>query len=146
MWRNALAGSRDLYLTRSVDGVHFNHPQKLGEGTWKIDACPMDGGGLALDHGQIVTAWRRGTDIFVDRPGAPETRLGEGKDVAITAGTKGTYVVFASSRGIEMLSPGAKTPVKISNEGGFPVLASLPDGSALVAWEQKNAIHVEKLP
>jgi hypothetical protein len=146
MWRNALAGSRDLYLINSADGVHFSQPQKLGEGTWKLDACPMDGGGLAIDHGQIVTAWRRGTEIFLDRPGAPEIRLAEGKDVAITAGAKGTWVVWSDGQGIKALSPGARAPVTISDEGGFPALASLPNGSALVAWEEKNAIRVEKLP
>lgn len=146
MFRNVLAGSRDFYLTHSEDGEHFSPVEKLGEGTWKINACPMDGGGLVLDHGQVVTAWRRESDIFLDRPGAPETRLAEGKDVAIAAGAKGTYVVWSTAQGIEGLSPGAKVPVKLSEDGAFPVVASLPDGSALVAWEEKGSIRVGRLP
>jgi hypothetical protein len=145
MWRNALAGSRDLYLAHSVDGVHFSAAEKLGDGTWKIDACPMDGGGLALDHDWVVTVWRRGSEVFVAKPGVPETRLAEGKDVAITSSSRGTYIAYSTAHGIELLSPGAKAPVKIADGGGFPVLAALPDGSALAAWEQNGAIRVEKL-
>ena len=48
MWRNSLGGARDMYLSASRDGVTFPAPEKLGNGTWRIDACPMDGGGLAV--------------------------------------------------------------------------------------------------
>src|SRR5262249_9978472 len=34
MWRNCLAGSRDMYLTRSTNGIDFGKPEKLGAGTW----------------------------------------------------------------------------------------------------------------
>jgi len=145
MFRNVLAGSRDFYLTHADDGVHFSAPEKLGEGTWKINACPMDGGGIVFDHGQLVTAWRRELEIFLDRPGAPETRIAEGKDVAIAAGAKGTYLVWSTAHGIEALAPGAKASVKLSEEGAVPVVASLPDGSALAAWEEKGSVRVEKL-
>lgn len=146
MFRNVIAGSRDFYLTRSTDGVHFSTPEKLGEGTWKINGCPMDGGGLVLDHDQVVTAWRRESTIYLDKPGEPETRIADGKDVAITQSSKGTYLVWSTSNGVQALTPGAKTPAKISDEGTFPALVSLPDGSALAAWEVNGAIRVEKLP
>jgi hypothetical protein len=66
MWRNWLAGSRDMYLVRSRDGLTFSKPEKLGSGTWKLNACPMDGGGLAASqerlspHGAAITrsSWR----------------------------------------------------------------------------------------
>ena len=32
MWRNWLDGSRDMYLSRSRDGVTFSKPEKLGTG------------------------------------------------------------------------------------------------------------------
>jgi hypothetical protein len=38
MWRNQLAGSRDMYLTTSADGGRsFAAAQKLGQGTWQLD-------------------------------------------------------------------------------------------------------------
>ncbi len=67
MWRNVLSGSRDFYLAESKDGEHFGAARKVGEGTWKLDACPMDGGGMAFDRGRIVTVWRRESEIFFDR-------------------------------------------------------------------------------
>ena len=45
MFRNFLNGSRDMYLLQSSDaGQMFGTAQKVGEGTWKLNACPMDGG------------------------------------------------------------------------------------------------------
>src|SRR5260370_1332262 len=50
MWRNALDGNRDMYVAHSKDGgVSFGRARKLGEGSWELNACPMDGGGLAID-------------------------------------------------------------------------------------------------
>lgn len=145
MFRNVISGSRDFYLTHSADGEHFSAPEKLGEGTWKINGCPMDGGGLVLDHDQVITAWRRESTVFMDKPGQPEIRIADGKDVSIAQSSRGTWLVWATPQGIEALTPGAKTPVTISPEGIFPTLLALPDGSALAAWEQNGAIRVQKL-
>ena len=146
MWRNALSGSRDLYLAHSADGVHFSPAEKLGEGTWKLDACPMDGGGIAVDHGEVVTAWRRGSELFLAKAGQAEKRLAEGKDVAIAAGAKGIYVAWAGGKGLQLLAPGAKAPVQLAAEGGYPNLVTLSDGSVLAAWEDNGSIHTARLP
>ena len=54
MFRNALGGSRDMYVARSTDGGRtFPPAAKVGAGTWKLEACPMDGGALAVD-GRVV--------------------------------------------------------------------------------------------
>ncbi|HYA16283.1 MAG TPA: sialidase family protein [Bryobacteraceae bacterium] len=146
MWRNVLDGSRDFYLAESKDGEHFGAARKLGEGTWKLNACPMDGGGMAFDQGKLITAWRRESEIFLDRPGDKEVGLGEGKDVAIAASSKGVYVIWSSLKGIRLLAPGTKTAVKLADDGGFPAVAGLPDGSALAAWEENSSIRIERLP
>src|SRR5260370_42231016 len=59
MWRNVVDGSRDLYVSSSADGVHFGAARKLGDATWKLDACPMGGGGVGLDRGGLATARAR---------------------------------------------------------------------------------------
>ena len=60
MLRNWLKGSRDLYLTISKDkGKKFSSAQKLGDGTWPLKGCPMDGGGLTLNGNTVETAWQR---------------------------------------------------------------------------------------
>ena len=145
MWRNALGGSRDLYLVHSADGIHFSAAEKLGEGTWKLDACPMDGGGIAVDHGEVVTAWRSGKEIFVAKPGRRELRVAEGKDVTVAAGAKGIYLAFSSDKGLQVLTPGSKVPVQIAAEGGYPNLVALGDGSVLAAWEENGLIHTTQL-
>lgn len=56
MFRNFLNGNRDMYLSKSVNGgKSFNEVQKLGVGSWKLNGCPMDGGGLAIDTKVIHT-------------------------------------------------------------------------------------------
>src|ERR1700736_2251159 len=100
MWRNWLGGSRVMYLARSQDGLTFSKPEKLGTGTWQLNACPMDGGGLAIVQNRVVTAWRRDHEIFLASPGEKEVRIGEGVDVAIAAGQVGVFAVWSTPTGV----------------------------------------------
>jgi hypothetical protein len=144
MWRNWLDGSRDMYLARSRDGGPFTPPQKLGMGTWKLNACPMDGGGMAVTQQRVLTAWRREGTVYMAEPGGQETALGRGKDVAMAAGPKGVYVAWDSATGIELRGPDASL-LKLSNAGGFPAITALPDGSIVAAWEEKDGISTRRL-
>jgi hypothetical protein len=139
MWRNVVDGSRDFYVLRLRDGKPMGSAAKQGTGTWKLNACPMDGGGIALDHGEIVTAWRREHDIYLAHPGR-ETKLGPGQDVALAANAKGAYAVWVNGKAIEALAPGATVPQQLSENGAFPSIVALPDGSMLAAWEENGAI------
>ncbi len=146
MWRNWLAGDRDMYLTRSRDGVTFSKPEKLGTGTWKLNACPMDGGGIAVAGNRVVTAWRREHEIFLAAPGEKEVGIGEGVDVAIAAGAGGVYAVWSTPAGVQALRPGTKEPVTLAPTGTFPNLVALPDGRVLAAWEEGGKIDVQAVP
>jgi hypothetical protein len=145
MWRNSLGGMRDMYLLRLRDGKPVSQPRKLGTGDWKLDACPMDGGGIAADKGRIVTAWRREATVYVAEPGQPEKPIGVGKDVALAVGSKGVYVAWVSSTGVEVQTPGASRPAKLSEKGAFPSLTALAGGSVLAAWEEDGAIATQQL-
>ena len=120
MWRNWLDGSRDMYLAHSRDGITFSSAEKLGTGTWKLNACPMDGGGIAVSEKGVVTAWRREHDLFVDRPGEKELRVGQGIDVAVAAGGSGTYVIWSTADGIQALVPGHTQPGVVAASGFLP--------------------------
>jgi hypothetical protein len=146
MWRNWLDGSRDMYLARSVDGAHFSRPEKLGMGTWKLNACPMDGGGVAVAGNRIVTAWRREHTVFLATPGGKETPLADGTDVAIAPNQSGVYAVWSSPAGIAIQIPGWKAPLALSDKGSFPNVATLSDGHALVAWEDDGKIVIRQVP
>lgn len=145
MYRNWLDGSRDMYLARSADGLHFSAPQKLGNGTWKLNACPMDGGGVAVSDGGLVTAWRREHSVYVDRPGQPEKAVGDGTDVAITANSRGAYVMWTTPDSIEVLTPGATQAHALGSKGAFPAVAAFADGGAIAAWESDGRIAVEPI-
>lgn len=145
MWRNWLDGSRDMYLSRSRDGVTFSKPQKLGVGTWHLNACPMDGGGLVVSENRIVTAWRREREIFMASPGSKEVGIGEGTDVAIAAAPGGVDTVWSTPAGIRALLPGHTSPISVSQKGSFPDVVSLPDGDVLAAWEEDGKLEIQRL-
>jgi photosystem II stability/assembly factor-like uncharacterized protein len=148
MWRNALGGSRDMYLASSQDGGKtFSAPVKQGSGTWKLNACPMDGGGLAFTpDGKIVSAWRRGSDIFVAAQSGEETWIHEGKNPAIASNSEGLYVAWTSPEGVFARVPGKSEPVKLDDAGAFVQLVAVPHGPVLAAWERKGTLQFHTLP
>jgi hypothetical protein len=143
MWRNCLGGSRDFYMIRSAGAGKFTEPEKLGKGTWKINACPMDGGGIAHDGKRTVTAWRRDGDVFLAEPGKLEVKIGEGKDIAVAAGKNGIYAAWIKGTQLVIWHEG-KADV-LAEKAAFPALAALPDGGVLAAWEEEGAISVRLL-
>ena len=145
MWRNTLDGSRDLYLASSTDGEHFSTAQKLGTGTWKLNACPMDGGALAIDHGHPISAWRRDGEIFTTDAAGAEKKVGTGKDVTLAVGKRGTYLAWTQDGTVQVLSPKAAAPVKVGEGGGFATLLALPDGGMLAAWEANGSVETKRL-
>ena len=145
MWRNALGGSRDLYVLRLRDGQPVGPALKQGEGTWKLDACPMDGGGLAVHDGQIASVWRREHDIYLAAPGKPEVKIGSGQDVAFGANSRGFYAAWSTAGGIELRAPDKSEAAHLSSAGAFPAMAALPGGGMLVAWEEGGDIVTARL-
>ena len=105
----------------------------------------MDGGGLAVDHGEIVSAWRREGDVYLARAGKSEAKIGTGKDVAIAAGKKGVYVAWSNGPALEIRIPGASSPSQLAENGSFVNLTALPDGTVLAAWEANGVIETRKV-
>ena len=148
MFRNSLNGSRDMYLVRSLDsGKTFTSAEKLGKDTWPLNACPMDGGGLAINgKGDLTTTWRREKQIYLATPGQAERQLGLGKDASVVVTQRGTYVAWTAGTGIRAIVPGRSEPVELAAEGGYAQLVVLPTGKVLAAWENKGELAVEILP
>jgi BNR repeat protein len=141
MFRNQVEGYRDMYLAWSRDGYSFGPAAKLGEGTWSLQACPMDGGGLAMAGSDAITAWRREDGIFLAAPSAPERRIGEGRDPAVAV-SGGQVDVAWSAAGLVTLGRGQqKTTI---GPGRFPTL--LADGDhTLLAWEHDGRVEVRRV-
>ena len=142
MFRNFLNGSRDMHLLRSTDGGQtFGRAEKLGEGTWKLNACPMDGGGLFMAPGGAVsTIWRRSDKLFTARPGQAETEVGTGKNAKIVSTKRGDYVVFQQAGHVWAIEPGQSQPTDIG-EGAYPKLTLLPNDRVLCLWEQTGTVR-----
>jgi hypothetical protein len=145
MWRNVIGGSRDFYVERLRAGKVVGSAVKQGIGTWKLDACPMDGGGIAWRKGEIVTAWRREHDIYFAEAGKPESQLGHGQDVALAVNTRGAYAIWTDAKGVEGRWTGSPGLTQFSDNGGFPAIIALPDGALLAAWEENGAIGTRRI-
>jgi hypothetical protein len=144
MFRNVVGGSRDLYMLRLENGKVVSKPEKIGLGTWTINACPMDGGGLAYSNGQLISAWRRDEDVFLSTPSSKETKIGSGLDISLAVSHGNPYVAWQKAGKISVWNAG-KTLTLVEQGGGFPVLTSLPDGNILAAWEANGAIATRVL-
>lgn len=144
MFRNALAGNRDMYLATSKDdGKTFLPAKKLGQGSWKLNACPMDGGMLAADpKGSLVTVWRRDSEIFMaSSTGGREQLLGRGEQPWIASSAKGPVIIWTAGRegDLLILSPASKQPLKLTGGARDPMVSSATDGEGPVVacWESK---------
>ena len=147
MWRNALDGNRDMYVAHSKDGgVSFGRARKLGEGSWELNACPMDGGGLAVDpQGKLFSIWRRRDEVYLAEEGATETKIEAGKDAAVAAGPGGVYAVWVSAGAVRAQAPGNPHPVTLAAQGEFPQVIAVPGGKVLTAWEDKGRIFIQPI-
>jgi hypothetical protein len=144
MWRNSLDGSRDLYAMRVRGGKPVSQAIKQGNRTWTLNACPMDGGGLAARGGETWSAWRREKDVYLVEPGKPEMRLGSGDNVALAVNRAGAYVLWSTPGGIWLKSPSEKGHL-IAAGGAFPAAFTLEEGTVLAAWEDRDSITIERL-
>ncbi len=144
MWRNSLAGARDMYLTSSSDGGKtFDNAIKLGAGTWPLKACPMDGGNVAVSpRGDIFTAWKREKAIFLTSANSAEERqIGTGRQPWI-AEAHGPHVLWVQDRTSHLmyLAPGAEEPRELSSTSNDPVIVAGSGGSGAIvaAWEERR--------
>lgn len=144
MFRNYLAGSRDMYLIQSADGGKtFGQAQKIGEGTWELKACPMDGGGLFMaPDGTISTVWRRTNKLFTAKPGQTETEIAEGKNARIVSTRKGNYIIFQRGADVVVLSPGQSEP-QLLGKGAYPKLAHLSNEQVVGFWEDNGSVWAQ---
>lgn len=141
MFRNVLAGNRDMYVAKSTDGGRtFSPATKLGSGSWKLNACPMDGGGIAVTGSALVSTFRRDGQILIAPDGKSEKAIGEGRDPAIVATKKGNYVAWSAPDGIHVLEPGQASPRTLGPDGKYVYLIATSGERVLAAWEQNGTI------
>jgi hypothetical protein len=146
MFRNNVHGSRDEYLIESQDGGRsFGSARKLGSGTWPLNGCPMDGGGLAVEGNEILSVWRRDKTIYTASGPNAEHEVGPGKDADIVLTRHGRFLIWTSPEGIVVSGPDAGRPALLDPQGGFGQLRRLGDDRAVAAWESPKGINVQVL-
>lgn len=147
MFRNNLKGSRDLHLAISKDhGNSFDSPIKLGQDTWKLNGCPMDGGGFRVtNQDNIATVWQRDGQIFIAKPKEKEIKIGTGRSPSIDAGNKGDYITWSEGENIMFLGP-KSTSAEVLAKGAYSKTISTDQGDAmLIVWTEEGKIKLKKV-
>ncbi|HYF36428.1 MAG TPA: hypothetical protein VD994_14130, partial [Prosthecobacter sp.] len=137
MWRNALAGSRDLYSAISTDrGRTFAPARKLGSATWTLNACPMDGGAIAwTGQPEPEAVWRRDTTIYLGRADRPEAKLAANAMQPLIVSTPAGRNMLWENDGNLVLQLASTDPAPFAKKARAASLISLPDGRLAIAWE-----------
>lgn len=135
MWRNSLEGSRDLHVAFREGDQPFSPGMKLGDGTWKIEGCPMDGGGLAFSPmGQRFAVWRREKAVYASSYTYREKLLSEDASQPVVAFAGDTPIILWESGGNLMMKQGEEAPAKFAEGGKFASIVGQKNGACIV-WE-----------
>ncbi|HXB45735.1 MAG TPA: sialidase family protein [Puia sp.] len=141
MFRNSLHGNRDLYLIGSTDeGNHFGNAEKLGNGSWPLNGCPMDGGGIVISTRNIPqTVWRRQGKIFACEPGKPEIEIGGGSGCSIeSVNGKIVYAWTENGEVVCVLPQGRKQHL---GKGALPIIKAVNNEHIICIWENEKQVH-----
>lgn len=145
LFRNLIAGNRDMYVAASKDGgAKFAPARKLGQGAWKLNACPMDGGMIAPDaKGSLITVWRRNGEIYASNgAGGKERMLGRGEQPWVTSSADGPVILWTSGREGELWlnTAAARQPQKLASLARDPMVTSAVtgDGPVVACWESSR--------
>ncbi|HTK20476.1 MAG TPA: hypothetical protein VL442_13200 [Mucilaginibacter sp.] len=146
MFRNDVNGFRDLYLTTSADkGKAFNVAAKLGNGTWKLDACPMDGGSLDFNADNTInTTWQREGVVYYCKPGDNEKELGKGRDCSISTGSAQSIVAMGNAGELKYKNVQTNQE-KTVGKGSYLKTYILPDNKVLCVWEEDGMVKSKKI-
>ena len=148
LFRNSVGGKRDMYVASSSDGETFSSAAPVSSRTWKLAACPMDGGMVALtSKGDGWTIYRRDKQVFLTpladagsrRQDAGENLLGAGDQPTVAALATGPLSVWTNSDDLMMKGPGDESPRRVATGARFASVASDPAGElAAIVWEEKT--------
>lgn len=141
MWRNALGGARDLWAaTRPAGSDRFGAAVKQGTGTWKLAACPMDGGAVfAATEGGFANVWRRDRAVYLSLVPTKEQLLGPGTQ-PLGVSTRGNIHVWWQQGRSLMHATSAKSYAAeiFAKEATYAAAATSPkNGSVVVVYERQ---------
>jgi len=140
MFRNWLAGNRDLYVIRSGNGGRtFGTAEKLGTGSWALKGCPMDGGGFTVEDNAVFAVWNREGKIYAGKPGDHEAQIGEGRSCTITSVAGKKVYAWVENKLVTYLDNSNKK--HILGKGQLPVIRAINNSYAICIWENDKVIN-----
>ena len=145
LFRNSLRGHRDMYTVSSVDGgTSFNQAVRLGMDHWELNACPMDGGMLAVnDAGAMTAVWRRGGTIYASQEkDEAEIPLGKGEQSWVAIAGDQPHIVWTKSREGDLLYSKLddQPPQKLADNARDPIVVAGrgPKQLVMAFWESRH--------
>lgn len=146
MFRNWLNGSRDLYVTKSINqGKTFASAEKLGRDTWKLNGCPMDGGSVYIDNNNTIqTTWQRKGMVYYAEPGKSEIFIANGRNPGIINEGSNTLISFQNNDTVKLVSIKNKNVITVGN-GGYLKSAQLSGDKIFCVWEDDKTIKFKNL-
>jgi len=154
MWRNSVDGARDMWMTtRAAGATQFSPAHKVGDGTWQLNACPMDGGRIvALGRGKFGAVFQRAGEVFFVSESNAEMRLGKGKQPIAMLGGRGPVFFWQDGNDLVSVERTGDAPTKRATDARFAVIVAVPRGGGLLlayeqgpAKEKQPGIVVERL-
>ena len=141
-FRNWLMGSRDIYYAVSYNkGKSFSDAAKSGTGTWQLNACPMDGGGLAINaEGKISAAWRRNGDVFYWSENRPEVKITSGRDVSMAQNRGDVYLAWQDKKMVNLINLTTRETTALGT-GLSPKVYPLANGKVICFWEDDKVVR-----
>jgi hypothetical protein len=158
LFRNSISGNRDMYLTSitflgnksKADSI------RLGNEHWKLNACPMDGGMLAVDQkGRVSTIWRRGREILLaTNDGTDEQLVGVGEQPWIASTANGPVAIWSTRKDGELkmkIADNTEAQTITANARDAVIVAEPKSGkAAYVFWEQnengRSSVFAKTIP
>lgn len=149
MWRNWLNGARDMYRSISSDGgLTFSAAEKIGTGTWKLNACPMDGGSLAASDETVSYAWRRGGKLFfTTHPGSEQLLAESGTHPVVMRSNHDFAYVWQDQGNLFWTTSALKEMNLLASNAGFAASTwSVSQKKSILVWEEKDGVFVTTFP
>jgi hypothetical protein len=148
-FRNWLKGQRDIYLIVSDDnGRTFKEAQKLGFGSWQLNGCPMDGGGIEIDNKSMIhTVWQREGVVYYCKPNEGEVSLTKGRTCNIAVNETNSENVIATLQNagnVKIFRVKDKKEIDVG-EGSFLKSIVLSKEEVLCVWEQNKNIKFRRI-
>ena len=135
-----------LYFLRSINsGASFETARKLGMDTWKLNGCPMDGGGIMINSpNNISTTWQRKGVVYLCKPGQSEIYVGQGRNSSISGTGDSPVLTFQNKDTVKVMKVKTKTATAVGN-GDYLKSVLLPGDKVLCVWEQDNKIRYKMI-